>query len=238
MARPRAIAVISASEGGYRHALGDSIAGGTFEPGKRQASVRIEANLLDRLADRETGRPVALEAQDLAGGEDLADREDTPFGLRHEEPPVIDVEDVPPRGREEIALALEEVAPGAARAAAEARLREGRRVPEDFRPGQLRHLGRRGEPGRLVGRAVVVADAAIAVARTLRDDARARQGRPVEAAGRSVAAWARTVGRSLSGHRAGGQEYQSAQQKPWERPHAAASNYALSARISVMRVKN
>src|SRR5712691_4324388 len=121
MARPRAIAVISASEGGHRHALGDSIAGGTFEPGKRQASVRIEANLLDRLADREPGRPIALEAQDLARGVDLANRESAAVGLRHEQPPEVDVEDIPPRGREEIALALEEVAPGAARAAAEAR---------------------------------------------------------------------------------------------------------------------
>src|SRR5262245_39340577 len=133
MALPRATVVVLASEGGHRHALGDPIARGTPEPGERQASVRIEANLLDRLTDREPGRPVALETQDLARGVDLANRESTAVGLRHEQPPEVDVEDIPPRGREEMTLGLEEVAPGAARAAAETRLREGRRVPEDLR---------------------------------------------------------------------------------------------------------
>ena len=62
----------------------------------------------------------------------LADGESATLNLRHEQSPVIRVQDIPSRGREEMTPGLEEVAPGAPPATVEPGLGERRGVPEDI----------------------------------------------------------------------------------------------------------
>src|SRR6185295_12997887 len=109
----------SACERGYGHTLAHGRAVGAFEPAQGEPAVGIEADLRDGLAEREPGSPVVLDPERLARGEDLSHHERAPFHLRHEEPPIVRLEHVAPRWRELAPFRFEEIAPGAALAAAE-----------------------------------------------------------------------------------------------------------------------
>jgi len=158
----------------------------SFEPGECQAAVGVEVNVGEGVAERRSG-PVAGDAGYFAAGEYLADCDGGAVGLGQQEAAEVDVENVMSWGGEAAALGFEEVADVAGGAAGEADLGEGGRTPDDVGFRQGRQIGRWVEPDRLVGVAVVVADAAVAVGAAVGDEAGAGERGAVEAAGRLLA---------------------------------------------------
>ncbi len=132
--------------------------------------------------ERGAGGPVAVDAGDFAAREDLADHEGAGVGLRHQETTRIDVENLGSGRREAAALGLEEVADAARRDAVESDLGKGGLMPDHVRLRKRGETGRGVEPDGLFGVAVVVADAAVAVRAAVGDEARAGEGRAVDAA--------------------------------------------------------
>lgn len=138
------------------------------------------------VAERRSG-PISGDSGYFAAGENLAYCQVSAVGLGYEEAAEVDVEDLMAWGGEAAALGFEEVADVAGGAAGEADLGEGGRAPDDVRLGQGRQIGRRVEPDWLLGVAVVVADAAVAVGATVGDEAGAGERGAVEAAGSLLA---------------------------------------------------
>ena len=186
------------------------------------------------LVERGAG-PVAGDAGDLAAGEDLADCDGLAVFLSQQEAAEVDVENLGPWGGEAAALGLEEVARVAGGAAREADLGEGGRAPDDvgFREG--RPVGGWVEPDRLVGIAVVVADAAVAVGAAVGDEAGARKRGAVEAAGRLGPARSRAIARDRL-RRGGGRDREQAGQQERGKREQRYAGFAASS--SVILVKN
>ena len=180
------------------------------------------------------GGPVALQACDLAAGEELAHHDRAAVGLSDQQAADVDGEDVGARGGEAAALGLEEVGDVAA-ADLEADLGEGGLVPEDLGARQGGDAGGRLEPGRLLGIAVVVADAAVAIGLAAGDDAGAGKSRAVDAVGRLAGAALRAVSRDRGGSGGGRGGEQARQQERRQREQ----RYVFCAvSSSVMRLKN
>jgi hypothetical protein len=138
-------------------------------------------------------------------------------------------------GGEAAALGFEEVADVAGGAAAEADLGEGGRAPDDVRLGQGRQVGRRVEPDWLLGVAVVVADAAVAVGAAVGDEAGAGERGAVEAAGSLLAARPRAIARDRLRRGRGRDREEAGEQEGRKREQRYAG---FDARSSVIRVKN
>ncbi|HYR72844.1 MAG TPA: hypothetical protein VEP12_15750 [Candidatus Acidoferrum sp.] len=131
--------------------------------------------------------PVPGDSGYFAAGEDLAYCQVSAVGLGQQEAAEVDVENVVAWGGEAAALGFEEVADVAGGAAGEADLGEGGRAPDDVGLRERAEVGRRVEPDRLFGVAVVVADAAVAVGAAVGDEAGAGERGAIKAAGSLLA---------------------------------------------------
>jgi hypothetical protein len=96
-------------------------------------------------------------------------------------------------------------------------------------------IGRRLEPRRLVGIAVVVADAAVPIGAALRDQTDARKRGAIEAAGGLLGAAARAVSRDRRRRGSGGERQQARQQ---DRSGGGQRYVLCDVRSSVIRLKN
>jgi hypothetical protein len=180
------------------------------------------------------GRPVTIEAGDLAPGEEQAHRDRAAVGLGDQLPADVDGQHVGPRRREAAALGLEEVR-HVARADLEAHLGEGGLVPEDLGARQGGGAGRRLEPDRLLGIAVVVADATVAIRAAAGDDAGAGEARAVDAVRGLLGTALGAVPRDRGGSGGGRGREQAGQQERRQR----GQRYVFCAvSRSVMRPKN
>jgi hypothetical protein len=186
------------------------------------------------VAERSSG-PVAGDSSYFATGEELADCEVAPIGLRDQQAAEIDIENVVSGGGEAAALGFEEVADVAGGAAVEADLGEGGRAPNDVGFRERMEVGRWLEPDRLLGITVVVPDAAVAVGAAVGHEAGAGEGRAIETAGRPLARGARTVARDWL-RRGGGRDREQAGEQEGRKRDQRYAGFDVSS--SVIRVKN
>jgi hypothetical protein len=207
----------------------------SFEPGEGEAAVGVEVDLGERVGQRWARGPVAGDAGYFAAGEDLADRDGEAVGLRQEQAAEVDVENLVAWGREAAALGFEEVADAARGPAREADLGEGGRAPDDVGLRQRGEIGGGLEPDRLLGIAVVVADAAVAIGAAIGDEAGAGERGAVEAAGRPVPGRARAVPRDRR-RGGGGRDREQARQQERRKREQRYAGFAV--RSSVIRLKN
>src|SRR5215831_3424905 len=202
-----------AGQARYRHALAHQRSRGAREPGKGKPAVGLETDLRDCFRGAESGRPVPFNAQHFASRKDLPDGERAALLLGHEETTVVRLEDVPSRRGELAPPRFEEVAPRAGPPAADPRFRKGGAEPENVGARHGHHAGRRSEPRRLLGLAIVVADAAVAIVPAVGHDAGARHQGAIETVRRTRAArsCALAADHGLRRDREGGQEEEGAE---------------------------
>jgi len=187
------------------------------------------------LAERGAG-PVAGDSSHFAAGEDLADCDGLAVFLGYEEAAEVDVEDLGSWGGEASALGFEEVARVAGGAAGEADLGEGGRAPDDVGFRERPEVGGWVEPDRLVGIAVVVADAAVAVGTAVGDEAGAGERGAVEAARGQLTTRSRAIAGDRLRRRGGGREREQAGQQEGGKREQRYAGFDASS--SVIRVKN
>src|SRR5262249_52881452 len=172
----------------HRHALAHRRSRSAREPGKGEPAVGLETDLRDRLRGAESGRPVTFDAQHLTPRKDLPDGQRSAFPLSHQETTVVRLEDVPSRRGALAPPSFEEVGPRAGPPTADPRFRKGGAEPDDVGAWHGRHPDRRGEPRRMLGLAVVVADAAVAIVPAVSHDAGAWHEGAIQAVRRTRAA--------------------------------------------------